>query len=87
MVIWLNSYLVIFKHFLKEQNFKDIKGKRKDVVMKEIILTVVTQETEDDVTYPITKIFRYDFDGDENDIIKLIENHDRILEGGQLSND
>ena len=61
--------------------------KNKGSNMKEIIVAIVDQENDTDgKKYPATKIFRYDFDGDENDIIGFIEEHEHILEGGQVFN-
>jgi hypothetical protein len=53
--------------------------------MDELIITyVTTYETDDGIIYPSTKIFRFDFDGNINKIIQLIEDQTEIVGGGPM---
>ena len=55
-----------------------------EIFMKEIIITIVDQEIQDNIVIPYTTIFRYDFEGDESEIINFIKTHPNTLEGGAM---
>jgi len=57
-------------------------------MMKDVIVIISNiGETDQGHKYPYTKVYRYDFDGDDEELIKHIEQHNNIIEGGQMCND
>ncbi len=57
-----------------------------DVLKDDVIIFTDIDDPDKDAPYPVTQVYRYDFDGNPEDLIKLIDACPQIIEGGKMIN-
>ena len=59
--------------------------------MKDVIIIVADieepGERDDFLSYAVTKVFRYDYDGTDKELIDAVEGLPGIIEGSQMKNE